>query len=59
MIETHCVKMNAMQSDLADKVGGLDIARDSKHFGPNVHKQFAKHIYEKFCAIQNTKKNIK
>jgi hypothetical protein len=51
--------MNAMQSDLADKVGGLDIARDSKHFGPNVHKQFAKHIYEKFCAIQNTKKNIK
>ena len=46
-------------SNLADKVGGLDIARDSKHFGPNIHKQFAKDIYEKYCAIQNAQENIK
>ena len=59
LIETHCVKMNSIQNNLADKVGGLDIARDSKHFGPNVHKQFAKDLYEKYCAIQNAKQNIK
>ena len=59
LIETHCVKMNSIQNNLADKVGGLDIARDSKHFGPNIHKQFAKDIYEKYCAIQNAQENIK
>jgi hypothetical protein len=59
LIDTHWVRMNTIQNKIAEDLDGVDLARDLKHFGPNVHKQFAKEIYAKFCSIQKQKKNIK
>ena len=59
LIDTHWVRMNAIQDENKEKHDSLDLARDLKHFGPNVHKLFAKEIYEKISTIQNNQKNIK
>lgn len=59
LINTHWVIMNAIQNENKEQHNSLDLARDLKHFGPNVHKKFAEQIYEKINTIQNNKKNIK
>ena len=53
LIESTVLDMLVIQKDIAGKLGYLDKARDSEHFGPHVHKQFAKQIYEKWTLLKN------
>ena len=53
LIESTVLDMLVIQKDIAGKLGYLDKARDSEHFGPHVHKQFAKQIYDKWTSIKN------
>ena len=59
LIESQVSQMAIIQRQLGTVLQYNDVARDCKHFGPTVHSEFAKIIYGKYCAIQNSQENVK
>ena len=59
LIETQVTQLKLIQKQLGTVLQYNDVARDCKHFGPVVHKEFAKKMYEKFCSLQNKEKKLK
>jgi len=58
LIPSQVTQMQLIQKQLGTILQYNDVARDCKHFGPRVHREFAKQIYNKFCRLQNIKKNV-
>ena len=59
LIESQVSQMAVIQRKLGTVLQYNDVARDCKHFGPAVHSEFAKNMYNKFCTRQNNHKNVK
>jgi hypothetical protein len=59
LIESHVTQMQLTQRGLGTVLGYTDVARDCQHFGPKVHKEYARKMYQKFCTLQNSKQKVK
>lgn len=59
LIESQVSQMAIIQNQLGATINYCDVARDCKHFGPTVHYEFAKKMYDKFCTRQTNHKNVK
>lgn len=58
LIETQIYRMRTIQRQLGSIHKIVDVARDIQHFGPRVHKQFAKEMYNTFCTRQSQEKKL-
>ena len=58
LLESHVTQMQQVQRSLGAIIKYPDVARDCKHFGPQVHKRFAKEMYQKFCTRQSQEKKL-
>mgnify|MGYP001337216316 CR=1 FL=1 len=59
LIESQVSQMAIIQKQLGTTLQYNDVARDCKHFGPTVHLEFAKNLYNKFCTRQSNHKSVK
>ena len=59
LIESQVTQMQIIQKGLGTALKYNDVARDCKHFGPTVHKEFAMKMYERFCSLQINDQNVK
>ena len=59
LLESNVLLLRLIQRSLGSIYSITDVARDCKHFGPRVHKQYAKELYQRFCTLQNNKQKLK
>lgn len=59
LLDTHFYRLTTIQRQLGSIYSITDVARDCLHFGPRVHKVFARELYKRFCTLQKEDKNVK
>ena len=48
LIESNVTQMHIIERDITKNLNYIDVARDLSHFGPLVHRKFARYIFDKF-----------